>query len=116
MGSENDESLKGLRMKPLLYTLLLASGLETSSLEEKVTPVELPDDFPKEAVVCQDILATEDAVCTKRLPIRDALALVDTMILEWSIGLSGQSYLTKPYIVTNFDPLFQKLSKQRPPF
>lgn len=102
-------------MRIWLLTLLLGSVLEVSPPEEQATPVELPTDFPKEAVVCQDTLTTEEAICTKRLPIREALVLVDTMTFEWNVGLSSQ-YLTKPYIVTNFDPLFPLLAKQRPAF
>lgn len=103
-------------MHILLLTLALSNGIEMPLAEEPRTPIELPADFPKEAVVCQDTLATEEAICTKRLPIREALAKVDAMTFEWNIGLSGQSYLTKPYIVTNFDPLFPTLAKQRPAF
>ena len=102
-------------MHTLLYALLVVSSLDSVIPEEK-PPIELPADFPKEAVICQDILVTEEAVCTKRLPIRDALTLIDSMTLDWTLGLSGQAYLSKPYIVTNFDPLFPVLSRQKPPF
>jgi hypothetical protein len=103
-------------MYATLFVLALAVSQEVTSLEEKPSLITLPDDFPKEAVVCQDTLTTEEAICSKRLPIREALALVDKMTFEWDIGLSGQSYLTKPYIVTNFDPQFSVLAKQRPAF